>query len=117
MTNSLAKCVRISKAKDYANIFQNGTHTQSKYWKLIVSDSGYSRSRLGLAISKKIFKRAVDRNLFKRLARETFRKSQNDLDALDFIVMVKKTSSINNLSITNDLLNLMNNINSKTKIQ
>ena len=117
MTSSLAKCVRITKASDYADIFQNGTHSQSKYWKLIVNDSGNSSSRLGLAISKKIFKRAVDRNLFKRLARETFRKSRIELKALDFIIMVKKTVTINNALITKDLLKLMKDTNSRTKIQ
>ena len=116
MTSSLDKCVRITKAKDYANIFQNGTHAQSKFWKLIVSDSGNSNSRLGLAISKKIFKRAVDRNLFKRLARETFRQHQIDLKPLDFIVMVKNTANANNLVVTKDLLMLMKNTNIKAKI-
>jgi len=43
-------------------------------------------ARLGLAISKRAAKRAVDRNRLKRIAREVFRK-QLDLPPLDFVVM------------------------------
>ena len=115
MPSSLAKCVRINKARDYAHTFQNGSHTHSKFWKLIANNSGNSNSRLGLVISKKLYKRAVDRNLFKRLARETFRQNQEDLKSLDFIVMIKKTSLVSNKAIIQDLLSLMKNVNSKYK--
>ena len=109
MANSLAKCVRITKARDYAHIFQNGIHTQSKFWKLISYDSGNDKSRLGLAISKKICKRAVDRNLFKRIARETFRQHQGDFDVLDFVVMIKNMPNTNNRELASDLLSLLKN--------
>jgi len=34
MPSSLAKCVCINKARDYAHTFQNGSHTHGKFWKL-----------------------------------------------------------------------------------
>ncbi len=113
MSSSLAQGVRIRDAKDYAHVFKNGLHIQSKFWKIIASDSGNSFSRLGLAISKKQYKRAVDRNFFKRIARETFRNNQNDLESVDFVVMVKKSRYTDNNEITKDLLSLMK----KTKIR
>ena len=105
----------LHKARDYAHTFQNGSHTQGKFWRLITNDSGNSNSRLGLAISKKVYKRAVDRNLFKRLARETFRQNQEDLESLDFVVMIKKTARATNKAIIQDLLSLMKNVNSNAK--
>ena len=81
------------------------------------NDSGNGFSRLGLAISKKEYKRAVDRNLFKRLARETFRKNQDNLDHLDFVVMAKKSKSKNNSELTLDLITLMKNAKTKAKTQ
>jgi len=47
-----------------------------------------STARLGLAISRRVAPRAVDRNRLRRLAREAFR--QLELAPLDFVVMAKK---------------------------
>jgi ribonuclease P protein component len=115
MTSSLAHGVRITDAKDYAHVFKKGFHTQSRFWKIIASDSGRSFSRLGLAISKKQYKKAVDRNLFKRLARETFRNNQYDIESIDFVIMVKKSACTDNIEITKDLLSLMKNVKSKAQ--
>ena len=115
MTSSLANSVRISDAKDYAHVFKKGYHTQSRFWKVITSDSGKSFSRLGLAISKKQYKKAVDRNLFKRIARETFRNNQDDLESIDFVIIVKKSSCTDNKKMTKDLLSLLKNV--KNKVQ
>ena len=109
MNRSLAQGARITKARDYAHIFQQGTHSQGKFWKLITFPSGQANSRLGLAISKKICKRAVDRNFFKRIAKETFRQHQDDFDLLDFVVMIKKIPSTNNQELVSDLLSLLQN--------
>jgi ribonuclease P protein component len=45
-------------------------------------------ARLGLTISRRAAKRAVDRNKLKRLAREAFRMQQS-LPCWDFVVMAK----------------------------
>lgn len=47
-------------------------------------------SRLGLIVSKKNVKRAVDRNRFKRLIRESYRNRRNELPPLDIVVMARK---------------------------
>tara|TARA_B100000470_G_scaffold189342_1_gene155697 strand:+ start:64 stop:414 length:351 start_codon:yes stop_codon:yes gene_type:complete len=109
MNRSLVQGARITKAKDYAHIFQHGIHSQNKFWKLIASPSEQKNPRLGLAISKKICKRAVDRNLFKRIARETFRQHQGDFDVLDFVVMIKNMPNTNNRELASDLLSLLKN--------
>jgi ribonuclease P protein component len=107
MASSLARSVRITNAKEFANIFKKGRYSQSKFWKIVTSKTEYSFSRLGLAISKKEYRRAVDRNHLKRLARETFRVNQDSLGQLNYVVMAKKAQSINNIEMTNDLLSLM----------
>ena len=115
MSRSLVQGARITKARDYTHIFQQGIHSQSKFWKLITSSSRQKKPRLGLAISKKICKRAVDRNFFKRLARETFRKHRDDFDLLDFVVMIKNMPNTNNKELASDLLSLLKNANQELK--
>jgi len=110
MTCSLTRGVRITQASDYAHIFQKGKHSQGKYWRLVAAPSGESTPRLGLAISKKAYKRAVDRNLRKRLARETFRLQQAQFGNLDMIVMAKKSPLIDNKSLVADLSNLFRKV-------
>ena len=109
MNRSLVQGARITKPRDYAHIFQKGIHSQGKFWKLIFSPSEQANPRLGLAISKKICKRAVDRNLFKRIARETFRQHRDDFNLLDFVVMIKKMPNTNNPELVSDLLSLLQN--------
>ena len=109
MNHSLAQGARITKAREYAHIFQQGIPSQGNFWKLIAIPSEQANSRLGLAISKKICKRAVDRNLFKRIARETFRQHRDDFNLLDFVVMIKKMPNTNNPELVSDLLSLLQN--------
>lgn len=47
-------------------------------------------ARLGLIVPKRLVKRAVLRNLLKRLAREAFRQSQASLPPLDFVLRLSK---------------------------
>ena len=48
-----------------------------------------TRPRLGLAISKKVDKRAVERNRLRRLSREWFRKNQACFAAGDLVIIGK----------------------------
>lgn len=46
-------------------------------------------ARLGLIVAKKHLKKAVDRNRFKRISRESFRHNQTQLVGLDLIVLAR----------------------------
>lgn len=49
-------------------------------------------ARLGLVISKRFAKRATQRNLIKRLARETFRLLRSSLPSYDLVLRLAKPS-------------------------
>lgn len=71
---------------------------------VIAKKNGLDHARLGLAISKKWVRLATDRNRLKRLARENFRKNQEQLSGLDIVIVAKKqTGQLNNKSISNSL--------------
>lgn len=54
---------------------------------MLYRSNGLDRPRLGLAISKKCARRAIDRNRLKRLARESFRRAYRRLPGVDIVVM------------------------------
>jgi ribonuclease P protein component len=66
-----------------------------RYFTLLVASGrakGQIGPRLGLAISRKQARRAVDRNRLKRLIREAFRHRQKDLPPVDIVVMVRSAA-------------------------
>nr|WP_232500237.1 ribonuclease P protein component [Buchnera aphidicola] len=61
--------------------------------------------RLGLSIPRKNIKHAHNRNLIKRLVRETFRLLQYKLLSMDFVVIAKKNILFLNNTRIIDMLN------------
>ena len=61
------------------------------YWGLYVAPSQESETPdLGLAVAKKLVKRAVDRNRIKRMLRELIWKAQTNTLNKDVVVKLKK---------------------------
>lgn len=97
---------RLLTAKDYQVVFASNQSFKDRDFLILVrkrlssehtetsSNIGLRIPRLGLAVSKKNFKRAVDRNLIKRVIRESFRLHQQDLVGLDIVVMSRATTNV-----------------------
>ncbi len=97
---------RLLTAKDYQIVFASNQSFKDRDFLILVrkqlssehieisSDITLGVPRLGLAVSKKNFKRAVDRNLIKRVIRESFRLHQQDLVGLDIVVMSRSTTNV-----------------------
>jgi ribonuclease P protein component len=64
---------RLLSPADFKTVFANSKRFDSRDFTLFVSAGVKEHSRLGMAISKKNIKHAVDRNQIKRIARESFR--------------------------------------------
>lgn len=100
---SFSRSVRLLKPDEYSRVFKNPVRSSDQYLTVLAvnreeslkDDSGLaaekqvSGPRLGLAISKKNAKRAVDRNRIKRLIRESFRQNRSKLPAIDLVIMAK----------------------------
>lgn len=111
MDNRLTRQARIFKASEYKEVFSLGQKKTSKYWSVVAKPRNLSRPRLGLSVSKKVARLAVERNRLKRVARETFRCSKTDLANLEFVVMSRKNTKASNSALSIDLLTLLKKFN------
>jgi ribonuclease P protein component len=88
--NRFRKTDRLLEAAAYKNVFANPFRAIDRYFTVLARLNDKNEARLGLAISKKQARRAVDRNRLKRIARESFRIHRKELPALDFVVMARQ---------------------------
>ena len=81
---------RILSKHDYTKVFDQAEfRSGNKRLLLLARRSELESGRIGLVIPKKHLRRAVDRNLVKRIARNTFRLRQSDFTGVDIVVLVK----------------------------
>ncbi|MCW9012570.1 MAG: ribonuclease P protein component [Gammaproteobacteria bacterium] len=83
------KRARLLKPAEFSRVFKQAIRSSDDQFTILASGNKLAYPRLGLAISKKNAKRAVDRNRIKRLVRESFRQHQSMLPTADFVVMAK----------------------------
>ena len=99
---------RLLNSRDFQAVFRdNSSRSSDQNWTLLARQSDFNNARLGMAISKRVLKNAVDRNRIKRIVRESFRHHQQDLGGMDVVVMCKKNvSQMENMELFNSLSKL-----------
>ena len=78
---------RLLEPDNFRRVFDAGIRSSDRQFLVFARANGLAYARLGLAISKKKTKRAVDRNRLKRLVRESFRQHGQILAGLDLVVL------------------------------
>ena len=82
--------VRLRCAADYKGVFDGALFkVHQPHFLFLATITEQLKSRLGLVVAKKKVRRAHERNRVKRLARESFRLHQQQLEKLDIVVMPK----------------------------
>lgn len=80
---------RLLSAAEYSQVFNHGCcKAGDNAFLLLASQNQRETGRLGLAVSKKQLRRAVDRNRVKRIARESFREHEN-LSGVDLVLLCR----------------------------
>ena len=85
------KALRLTEASDYRKVFDSARRTTGNDFLVLVRHNTQNIARLGLAISKKRLRLAVQRNRIKRLVRESFRRHQEELAGVDIVVLAQKS--------------------------
>lgn len=78
---------RLLDSTAFGRVLVSGVRSSDRFFTVLGCVGLSGTARLGLTISRRSAKRAVDRSTLKRLAREAFRSSK--LPAWDFVVMSK----------------------------
>ncbi|MGR9071537.1 MAG: ribonuclease P protein component [Gammaproteobacteria bacterium] len=81
--------VRLRNPEEYKRVFADPERQSDRYFTILARKNNLDYPRLGLAIAKKNIKRAVGRNLIKRIIRESFRLRQHEIGNLDVVVMAR----------------------------
>jgi len=96
--------VRLLKPAEFSRVFKQAIRSSDRMLTILAAPNDLGHPRLGLAISKKNARRAVDRNRIKRIIRESFRQKQNLLPDIDLVVMAKpQTKSAMNAELFTSL--------------
>lgn len=89
----LPRVARLRRAGDFAALRHASGRFGGRCFHVRYRDNGLGHARLGLAISKRVSKRAVERNRIKRLLRESFRRVRHELPAVDIMVMAREQAA------------------------
>lgn len=87
----LKKIYRITKDKEFQAIYRRGRYQSTALFSIHYLPSKRNLTRFGIVISKKITKKATERNLLKRRVREIARELQPKIiGKYDIVISIKK---------------------------
>lgn len=86
--HGFARAQRLLSPPEFGRVFKTGRRHGDRYFSLVFAPGAGPEARLGLAISRKVSRRAVQRNRIKRVVRECFRR-RPDLPPVDIVVMAR----------------------------
>ncbi|MBI3147880.1 MAG: ribonuclease P protein component [Betaproteobacteria bacterium] len=81
---------RLKSAGEFERVFREGKRRQGRWLGLWFLPSATESARLGLVVSKRCAKRAVDRNTVKRILREVFRDQALSLPGIDVVFRLRQ---------------------------
>ena len=95
---ALNRALRLRKSREFQRVRQRGRRVTSHLLTLAWTPNDVAQLRIGFVISKRVSKRAVDRNRLKRLLSEAVRPSLGELaQGWDLVFSAKKETLVADL--------------------
>lgn len=82
------KTRRLLTRQDFDRVFKQAHRLTNTEFTVLFRDNTLNQARLGLVLSKKVIRKAHDRNRIKRILRESFRL-RKQLPAVDVVVLAR----------------------------
>ena len=99
---------RLRKTDEYSSVFAFKRAIKGRYLIVHYRPNALSTARLGVVVAKKLARRAVQRNLVKRIVREGFRRQRAHLPCLDLVIRLNRPlADATRTSVHNDLADLL----------
>jgi ribonuclease P protein component len=83
------KSQRLLKPAEFKRVFESRQSAHNAHFGIYAVKNTLGQPRVGLVVSKKVSKKAVDRNRIKRQIRENFRLQKALFGAHDFVIVAK----------------------------
>lgn len=93
-TFGFTKAYRLTKTDEFSSVFRFGRPRSGKFWQVYFREEQQS-PRVGIVVAKKVARRAVQRNLIKRIAREVFRLNRTRLVDGHYVVRCRAVFTVN----------------------
>jgi ribonuclease P protein component len=90
MTKTFPRELRLLTPSAFQNVFNKAESAASRPLTLLGRKNHLAHPRLGITVAKKQIRKAHSRNEAKRLLRENFRLTQNQLPCVDIVAIVKR---------------------------
>ena len=81
---------RLRTASQFQRVFAQAIKSSSETFTVLSRKNTIGYPRLGIVVAKRNAKRSTDRNLIRRIIRESFRLNKAQLPANDFVVILKR---------------------------
>lgn len=82
--------MRLLRREEYRAALAAGAAGVRRHFTLFARPNGLAQARIGIIVSSRVARRAVDRNRAKRLVREAFRRTRHRVAGLDIVVELRR---------------------------
>lgn len=102
----LPRAARLTGLRAFDRVFASRSARSSRHFRIhfTASEIGVDTPRLGVTVSKRVAKRAVERNRVRRQIRESFRLHRAELEQLDYVVRaLPSAAAVDNVELRRSL--------------